>query len=161
MYYIINITIKQQGAFFMKKQLKQIILAASVMMLSIATVFGADIPIQANQLPKAAQDFIKANFANDPIVYAEQDRNSFLAELQSGVEIDFDKDGNWTDVSANNKPLPTAFIPANIMQAVEAKYKGVAVLEISKEYLSYKLKLGNNREVYVDNNGKVIGDKLD
>ena len=145
----------------MKGKLKQIILLASVMMLSIASVFAADMPIQANQLPKKAQDFISANFANDPIVYAEQDRNSFKAELQSGVEIDFDRNGNWTDVGSERTPLPTKFIPANIMKAVEGKYPQVPVLEISKEYLSYKLKLGNNREVYVDNNGKIVGDKLD
>ena len=42
----------------MKKQVKQIILIASIMMLSIATVFAADMPIQANQLPKKAQDFV-------------------------------------------------------------------------------------------------------
>uniref|UniRef100_UPI0003603510 PepSY-like domain-containing protein n=1 Tax=Brachyspira innocens TaxID=13264 RepID=UPI0003603510 len=120
-----------------------------------------DMPIQANQLPKKAQDFISANFANDPVVYAEQDRNSFKAELQSGVEIDFDRNGDWTDVGSERTPLPTKFIPANIMKAVEGKYPQVPVLEISKEYLSYKLKLGNNREVYVDNNGKIVGDKLD
>lgn len=130
-------------------------------MLSVAALFAADVPIQANQLPKKAQDFISANFANDPVVYAEKDRNSFMAELQSGVEIDFDNNGDWTDVSSERTPLPTKFIPATIMKAVEGKYKGVAVLEISKEYLSYKLKLGNNREVYVDNNGKIVGDKLD
>ncbi|MEI0516515.1 PepSY-like domain-containing protein [Brachyspira murdochii] len=145
----------------MKGKLKQIILLASVMMLSIASVFAADMPIQANQLPKKAQDFIAANFANDAIVYAEQDRNSFKAELQSGVEIDFDRNGNWTDVASERTPLPTKFIPANIMKAVEGKYPQVPVLEISKEYLSYKLKLGNNREVYVDNSGKIVGDKLD
>ena len=145
----------------MKGKLKQIILLASVMMLSIASVFAADMPIQANQLPKKAQDFISANFANDPVVYAEQDRNSFKAELQSGVEIDFDRNGDWTDVGSERTPLPTKFIPANIMKAVEGKYPQVPVLEISKEYLSYKLKLGNNREVYVDNSGKIVGDKLD
>ena len=145
----------------MKGKLKQIILLASVMMLSIASVFAADMPIQANQLPKKAQDFISANFANDPIVYAEQDRNSFKAELQSGVEIDFDRNGDWTDVASERTPLPINFIPANIINPVQAKYPQVPVLEISKEYNSYKLKLGNNREVYVDNNGKIVGDKLD
>lgn len=109
---------------------------------------------------KKAQDFIKANFANDQIVYAEQDRNSFKAELASGVEIDFDRNGDWTDVSAK-MPLPTKFIPTNVMKAIETKYPQVPVLEISKEYNSYKLKLGNNREVYVDNSGKIVGDKLD
>lgn len=144
----------------MKKQVKQIILIASIMMLSIATVFAEDMPIQANQLPKKAQDFVSANFANDQIVYAEQDRNSFKVELASGVEIDFDRNGNWTDVSAK-MPLPTKFIPTAVIKAVETKYPQVPVLEISKEYNSYKLKLGNNREVYVDNSGKIVGDKLD
>ncbi|MEI0580062.1 PepSY-like domain-containing protein [Brachyspira pilosicoli] len=144
----------------MKKQVKQIILIASIMMLSIATVFAADMPIQANQLPKKAQDFVSVNFPSDQIVYAEQDRNSFKVELASGVEIDFNKNGDWTEVSAE-MPLPTKFIPANIMKAVETKYPQVPVLSISKEYNSYKLKLGNNREVYVDNSGKIVGDKLD
>ena len=138
-----------------------IILAASIMILSVVSAFAADIAIQANQLPKNAQDFVKTNFPNDKIVYAEQDRQSYKVELASGVEIDFDKQGNWTDVSGNNQPINTKFIPSNIIKTVEAKYPQIPVLEISKEYLSYKLKLGNNREVYVDNNGKIVGDKLD
>ena len=145
----------------MRKHFKQIILAASIMILSLVSAFAADIAIQANQLPKNAQDFVKTNFPNDKIVYAEQDRQSYKVELASGVEIDFDKQGNWTDVSGNNQPINTKFIPSNIIKTVEAKYPQVPVLEISKEYLSYKLKLGNNREVYVDNNGKIVGDKLD
>ncbi|MEI0445466.1 PepSY-like domain-containing protein [Brachyspira intermedia] len=145
----------------MRKHFKQIILAASIMILSVVSAFAADIAIQANQLPKNAQDFVKTNFPNDKIVYAEQDRQSYKVELASGVEIDFDKQGNWTDVSGNNQPINTKFIPSNIIKTVEAKYPQIPVLEISKEYLSYKLKLGNNREVYVDNNGKIVGDKLD
>ena len=145
----------------MRKHFKQIILAASIMILSVVSAFAADIAMQANQLPKNAQDFVKANFPNDKIVYAEQDRQSYKVELASGVEIDFDKQGNWTDVSGNNQPINTKFIPSNIIKTVEAKYPQIPVLEISKEYLSYKLKLGNNREVYVDNNGKIVGDKLD
>ncbi|PTY40993.1 PepSY-like domain-containing protein [Brachyspira hampsonii] len=145
----------------MIKHLKQIILISSVMMLFAVSAFSADIAIQANQLPKKAQDFVKANFANDQIVYAEQDRQSYKVELASGVEIDFDKNGDWTDVAGNNQPITTKFVPANIIKAIEAKYPQVPVLEISKEYLSFKLKLGNNREVYVDNNGKIVGDKLD
>lgn len=145
----------------MRRHFKQIILVTFIMMLSVVSAFAADMAIQANQLPKKAQDFVKANFANDQIVYAEQDRQSYKVELASGIEIDFDRQGNWTDVAGNNQPINTKFIPSNIMKAVEAKYPQVPVLEISKEYLSYKLKLGNNREVYIDNNGKIVGDKLD
>ena len=144
----------------MINSMKIFILIISLTVLSISNVFAADMPIQANQLPQNAQSFVKTNFPSDQIVYAEQDRNSFKVELQSGVEIDFDRNGNWTDVSAK-MPLPTAFIPANVIKSVNTKYPQVPVLEISKEYSGYKLKLGNNREVYVDNNGQITGDKLD
>lgn len=144
----------------MRNNVKLFILIISLTVLSISNVFADDMPIQANQLPQAAQTFVKTNFPSDQIVHAEQDRNSFKVELQSGVEIDFDRSGNWTDVSSR-MPLPTGFIPSNIMKAVQGKYPQVAVMEISKEYNSYKLKLANRMEVYVDNNGKIMGEKLD
>ena len=144
----------------MKKNIKFFISIVSMMILSAVSVFAADMPIQANQLPQNAQSFVKSNFPSDQIVYAEQDRNSFKVELQSGVEIDFDKNGNWTDVSSK-MPLPTGFIPANVLKAVQGKYPQVAIMEISKEYNSYQLKLANRMEVYVDNNGNLMGEKLD
>ncbi|MCZ9839668.1 PepSY-like domain-containing protein [Brachyspira hyodysenteriae] len=145
----------------MKKKLKLFISIVSLVMLSNLILTAEDMPIQANQLPQNAQNFVKTNFPNDQIVYAEQDRQSYKVELASGIEIDFDRTGNWTDVSGNNRPIPTQFIPSNILNAVKAKYPQIEVLDISKEYNSYKLKLANNREVYVSNNGQITGDKLD
>ena len=145
----------------MKKNLKLFISVVSLMMLSTLILTAEDMPIQANQLPQNAQNFVKTNFPNDQIVYAEQDRQSYKVELASGIEIDFDKTGNWTDVSGNKRPIPTQFIPGQILNAVKAKYPQIEVLDISKEYNGYKLKLSNNREVYVSNNGQITGDKLD
>ena len=145
----------------MVKNIKFLISIVSLMIFSNIMLMAEDMPIQANQLPKPAQTFISANFANDPVVYAEQDRNSFKVELQSGVEIDFDESGNWTDVTSERSPLPTNFMPAAVVKGIQAKYPQVPILEISKEYSGYKVKLGNNREVYLDNNGKITGDKLD
>ncbi|MEI0445467.1 PepSY-like domain-containing protein [Brachyspira intermedia] len=145
----------------MTKKLKLFISIASLMMISSLVLTAEDMPIQANQLPKNAQTFVKTNFPNDQIVYAEQDRQSYKVELASGVEIDFDRQGNWTDVSGNNRPIPTQFIPTAVLKSVQSKYPQIEVLEISKEYNSYKLKLANNREVYVSNNGQITGDKLD
>ena len=145
----------------MTKKLKLFISIASLMMLSSLILAAEDMAIQANQLPQNAQTFVKTNFPNDQIVYAEQDRQSYKVELSSGVEIDFDRQGNWTDVSGNNRPIPTKFIPTAVLNGVKAKYPQIEVMEISKEYNSYKLKLSNNREVYVSNNGQITGDKLD
>ncbi len=145
----------------MTKKLKLFISIASLMMLSSLILAAEDMAIQANQLPQNAQTFVKTNFPNDQIVYAEQDRQSYKVELSSGVEIDFDRQGNWTDVSGNNRPIPTKFIPTAVLNGVQSKYPQIEVMEISKEYNSYKLKLSNNREVYVSNNGQITGDKLD
>ncbi|MEI0698395.1 PepSY-like domain-containing protein [Brachyspira intermedia] len=145
----------------MTKKLKLFISIASLMMLSSLILAAEDMAIQANQLPQNAQTFVKTNFPNDQIVYAEQDRQSYKVELSSGVEIDFDRQGNWTDVSGNNRPIPTKFIPTAVLKGVQSKYPQIEVMEISKEYNSYKLKLSNNREVYVSNNGQITGDKLD
>lgn len=145
----------------MTKKLKLFISIVSLMMLSSLILTAEDMAIQANQLPQNAQTFVKTNFPNDQIVYAEQDRQSYKVELSSGVEIDFDRQGNWTDVSGNNRPIPTKFIPTAVLKGVQSKYPQIEVLEISKEYNSYKLKLANNREVYVSNNGQITGDKLD
>ena len=145
----------------MTKKLKLFISIVSLMMLSNLILTAEDMAIQANKKKKNAQTFVKTNFPNDQIVYAEQDRQSYKVELASGIEIDFDRQGNWTDVSGNKRPIPTQFIPNKVLNAVKAKYPQVEVLDISKEYNSYKLKLSNNREVYVSNNGQITGDKLD
>ena len=58
------------------------ILFLTILQASILT--ATDMPIQANQLPKKAQDFISANFANDPVVYENKTetvlRQNFKAE---------------------------------------------------------------------------------
>lgn len=56
---------------------------------------AAGIVIHPSSLPKTAQDFIKKSFPNDTVIYAEQKRKDFKAELQSGIEIKFFLNGEW------------------------------------------------------------------
>ena len=53
------------------------------------SAMAAGIIIYPSSLPKTAQDFIKKSFPNDTVIYAEQKRKDFKAELQSGIEIKF------------------------------------------------------------------------
>lgn len=112
-------------------------------------------------MPKAAQDFIKKSFPNDPILYAEQNRKDFEVALQSGIEIEFFMNGEWKEIKSPYQPLPATLLPNAVSNALKQKYPQASILKIEKQYSSYEISLDNRREIYISNNGEVLGEKLD
>ena len=144
----------------MTNQVKKLFLVATVMsVMSLSAMAG--VVIQPSGLPKAAQDFIKKSFPNDPIVYAEQNRNDFEAALESGIEIEFFINGDWKEISSPYKPLAQTLLPNAVSNALKQKYPKASILKIQKQYSSYEISLDNRREIYISNNGEVLGEKLD
>ena len=117
--------------------------------------------IQPSGLPKAAQDFIKKSFPNDPILYAEQNRKDFDVALQSGIEIEFFINGEWKEIKSPYQPLSATLLPNAVSNALKQKYPQASILKIEKQYSSYEISLDNRREIYISNNGEVLGEKLD
>ena len=144
----------------MTNQVKKLFLVITVMsVMSLSAMAG--VVIQPSGLPKAAQDFIKKSFPNDPIVYAEQNRNDFEAALESGIEIEFFINGDWKEISSPYKPLAQTLLPNAVSNALKQKYPKASILKIQKQYSSYEISLDNRREIYISNNGEVLGEKLD
>lgn len=139
------------------KKLFFVFTATTVMSLSAM----AGVVIQPSGLPKAAQDFIKKSFPNDPIIYAEQNRNDFEAALESGVEIEFFINGDWKEIKSPYKPLSQTLLPNAVSNALKQKYPQASILKIQKQYNSYEVSLDNRREVYISNSGEILGEKLD
>ncbi len=139
------------------KKLFFVFTATTVMSLSAM----AGVVIQPSGLPKAAQDFIKKSFPNDPIIYAEQNRNDFEAALESGVEIEFFINGDWKEIKSPYKPLSQTLLPNAVANALKQKYPQASILKIQKQYSSYEVSLDNRREVYISNSGEILGEKLD
>ena len=144
----------------MTNRIKKLFLVITVISVTSISAF-AGVVIHPSGLPKAAQDFIKKSFPNDPIVYAEQNRKDFEVALQSGIEIEFFMNGEWKEIKSSYKPLPATLLPNAISNALKQKYPQASILKIQKQYSSYEISLDNRREIYISNNGEVLGEKLD
>ena len=144
----------------MTNRIKKLFLVITV--ISITSISAlAGVVIQPSGLPKAAQDFIKKSFPNDPILYAEQNRKDFDVALQSGIEIEFFINGEWKEIKSPYQPLSATLLPNAVSNALKQKYPQASILKIEKQYSSYEISLDNRREIYISNNGEVLGEKLD
>ena len=144
----------------MTNRIKKLFLVITVISVTSISAF-AGVVIQPSGLPKAAQDFIKKSFPNDPILYAEQNRKDFDVALQSGIEIEFFINGEWKEVKSPYQPLSATLLPNAVSNALKQKYPQASILKIEKQYSSYEISLDNRREIYISNNGEVLGEKLD
>ena len=144
----------------MTNRIKKLFLVITV--ISVTSISAlAGVVIQPSGLPKAAQDFIKKSFPNDPILYAEQNRKDFEVALQSGIEIEFFINGEWKEIKSPYQPLSATLLPNAVSNALKQKYPQASILKIEKQYSSYEISLDNRREIYISNNGEVLGEKLD
>lgn len=143
----------------MTNRIKKLFLVITV--ISVTSISAlAGVVIQPSGLPKAAQDFIKKSFPNDPILYAEQNRKDFDVALQSGIEIEFFINGEWKEIKSPYQPLSATLLPNAVSNALKQKYPQASILKIEKQYSSYEISL-DRREIYISNNGEVLGEKLD
>lgn len=76
-------------------------------------------------------------------------------KLNNGAEIDFDKNGNWEEIS-DKQGVPSALIPAKIKTYLAQKYKGVKVEAIDKEKNKIKVDLINDIDLEFDKNGNFL-----
>ncbi len=134
------------------------ILAFSLALLASASLSlqaAADRIIQYAQLPKPAQTFLEKYFKAQTAVHVTEDyddRSSmYEVTLSDGIEIDFNSQGQWTKVDGYRTPIPTAFIPTQIMQDLQRRHPGDQVVEVKHYRRGYKLELSSGIEVYYTN----------
>ena len=114
-------------------------------------------------LPEGAKSFIATHFPEAGITKTEdkmspsKDGTMHEAKLSEGTEVDFDKDGNWTEISTEGMvAIPLAVLPQAIQDHLNANFNGLAVQSADKEPTGYELELANETELFYDLNGKFI-----
>ena len=119
-----------------------------------------DKPIQIGQLPTKAQTFISTYFKNAKIALAKQETElfdkSYDVIFTNGEKLEFDKSGDWTEVSCKINGVPAAIIPQAIRTYVETNYPDAKVLKIERDRHEYEVKLSNRWEITFDNQMRVI-----
>ncbi len=120
---------------------------------------GPDKPIAVSQLPAAAQNFIKTNFASNKVSHAFIDEGfstEYEVYFENGNQIEFDKNGQWKEVKCIIGKVPAKIIPASISKYVAQYFSGTDIIKIKKDRRGYEVELRNDIELEFDLKGNFV-----
>lgn len=130
--------------------------AIAALLLSVAAITApasfAGTRIQQSELPQEVQSFIATYFPNEQIRKVEKDQGhrgvEYDVDFASGAEVEFMSDGRWKEIKvAKGSAVPAALVPEAISKYVAENFKGLSVVEISRERGGYEVELSNGTEL--------------
>lgn len=119
-----------------------------------------DKPIEVDNLPKKALSFMKQNFAEAKVSYAKMEddflNKTYEVVFVNGQKLEFDKNGEWTEVDCKFAVVPATIIPQEIKNYLQKKFPEQKVVKIERNKKMYEVKLDNKLEVTFDKKFNVI-----
>ena len=129
--------------------------------LNLTVWAGNDKPIQVEELPKAAQQFIKSHFANQSVAMAKMETEfldkSYDVIFTNGDKVEFDKKGKWTSVDCKHTQVPAEVIPVDVQKYVTRNYPDAKIQKIEvTDRKGYEIDLSNGFDIEFDKKMNVI-----
>ncbi|GGE18633.1 MULTISPECIES: PepSY-like domain-containing protein [Sphingobacterium] len=140
-------------------------LIKTLMVLLIAgssfNAIGQEKVIEVANLPQPAQSFIQKHYAKDKVALTKSEKETlspieYKVVLASGIEIEFDSKGNWTEVDANTAAVPQEIVPAKIKTYVQKSFPDNNIVQIKKDRKGYEVELTNGIEVKFNKNADFV-----
>ena len=128
--------------------------------LALATFACADKLISFAELPQTAQNFINEYFPNIQINQIEIDSDDYEVNLGTGIQIDFDIDGNWDKIKSL-QGLPATLVPTTVIDYINENYPNNSIIEIEKNRKTLDITLKNKVELKFTLDGDFINKKWD
>ncbi len=133
----------------------------TLLVLSLVLVLGAlpfcidyDTPISKEQLPGAAQVFIKKHYPGQFIAFAEREVEFLTTRydviLADGTKLVFTRSGDWLKVDGKFNEVPQEIVPQAIKDELARRNLPRQVLEIEREHGTYEVKLPGGIEINFD-----------
>ena len=129
------------------KSIKVILLLVVMMTMGFQAKADHDQVIPFNQMPEAAQAFLKQHFANKVPLVVTVDWDDYTIRYESGEKVEFDKNGNWKEIDCRSSIVPTELIPEEIKTNIASNLPGAMILKIDRNRRGYEVKLNNGLEV--------------
>jgi hypothetical protein len=152
----------------MKKTFLTSFIALSIL-LSVASCDSNDdaisndiTTIEPTALPATAKTFKETYFPNatykSTVKLNSPSLNGTVYDisLTNGFEIDFDADGNWTEIDGGNQAIPAALIPEKINAYVTANYPNLFIVQIENEKTKYDIELSNGIDLVFTPQGDFV-----
>ncbi|MGL4855024.1 MAG: PepSY-like domain-containing protein [Lentisphaeria bacterium] len=99
--------------------------------------------ISYSSLPLKARTFIERNFGNEKRTITEEDSDGFEQKFLSGVQIEFTKNGDWTEVKGrdlNEKFLLS--LPRTMTNNIKDKYPNAKITKVERNGSNYEFTVG-------------------
>ena len=136
--------------------MKKILIVAAALLLFSAVSARADHdrPIQFNQLPAPAQEFINTYFADQKVSFAKEERDFMEVRYEvmftNSIKIEFYKDGKWKEIDCKYSVLPAGIVPEQIVTYVNSNFQGVQIHSIDRDRRDIEVSLTNGLELTFD-----------
>ena len=129
-----------------------LIMISLISLMAIGCISNADDkPGKFENLPVAAQQFVKTNFADNAVVLVTVDDDLFAPDyevvLDNGTVIQFSNNGNLEKIEAFKTGVPQHLVPEAIRTYVSANYPGATYREYEVSAVKYEVKLSNGLEL--------------
>lgn len=98
--------------------------------------------VNQQELPAKVKSFLDTHYPNIRVAKYEMKikttGNEYEVKLDNGVEAEFDKNENWTELKDYNG-VPTDLVPAKITAYVNQNYKNIKIKSIEKDASKNKI----------------------
>jgi hypothetical protein len=139
------------------KKFKFFLLMAVAMTMSLNVMADDDDRvITYQQLPQAAQTFLKQHFAKKVPLVVTADWDDYTIVYESGEKIEFDKKGNWKEVNCRASKVPMDIVPQQIKTYIQKNYPGKCIVKLDRHRSVYEVKINNGMEIEFNRNFQVI-----
>ncbi len=144
----------------MKKYILTVIIATALL-ATLPAVADDNRPINTNELPAKAQQFISKHFAGLDVSYATVDTEFFDKDYKvvfvNGAKVKFDKGGNWQEVDCKRDGVPADVIPARIQSSARQRFPQQRIVQIEQDSRGYEVELANGVELKFDRSFRMTG----
>lgn len=120
-----------------------------------------DLPVAISSLPSSIVNYVNANYPGSTIVWAEWDDDEFEIYLSNGLELYFDRNGNFLYADDDDQGLDPASLPQAILSYIAQNYPNAQIIEAERYPNHYEIYLDSGIELYFDLNGNFLGKEVD
>ena len=108
--------------------------------------------VGVQQLPAAAQEVMTKCFADKEVLTILKEGGEYEVIFKTGEKIEFNKKGEWTEISCKMTQVPDILIPNPIKMRIMADFSNSRIVKIdrSRNGKKYEVELSNGLDIEFD-----------
>lgn len=130
------------------------------LLLSTMAIFADNEKITRDKsvLPTVSRNFLADHFSQIEVSHIKIESNllgtkGYDVILTNGVNVEFDKSGEWKEIEARHAFVPFNILPAKMTDYLRKNFPDNTVISIDKDTRDYEIKLNNGIELKFFLNG--------